>query len=235
MARFLLWFAMATAFTAPAAQAAANLRGRVLDAETGRPLPCTVTIRGADGKIVADHPSFRGGIRSSGVFEKQVAAGRVTITVSRGFDYVAREQEIELRDGETREIEFRLERRTPLRALGWYAGDNHDHMIHGERTIEVDFDYVALAARAEGLDYLSVTNHWNSPDVSPEAMDRACARASAPDFLLMWNLEAPEELLEGRCVALRRTRLDARDGRQDRRRARRDPGTALDERVGLRK
>jgi hypothetical protein len=197
MARSILLFAMAMVLTAPAAQAAAILRGHVFDAETGRPLPCTIAIRGADGRIVTDHPSFRDGIRSSGDFEKQLAPGRVTITISRGFDYGAREQEIELRDGETREMEFRLERRTPLRALGWYSGDNHDHMIHGERTIEVDFDYVALAARAEGLDYLSVTNHWNSPDVSPEALDRACARASASDFLLMWNLEAPKNYWKG--------------------------------------
>jgi hypothetical protein len=221
MTRLVLLLALATGLTAAAAHAEAILRGRVLDAETGRPVPCTVTIRGGDGRIVAGHASFRGGIRSPGVFEKRLAPGRVTITVSRGLDYGAREQEIELRDGETRDIEFRLERRTPLRALGWYAGDNHDHMVHGERTIQVDFDYVALAARAEGLDYLSVTNHWNSPDVSPEAMDRACARAGAPDFLLMWNLEAPKNYWKGdasHCVGhgwtlgMRGRTPDGRDG-----------------------
>jgi hypothetical protein len=197
MLRPILLFAMATAFTVRAVDAEAILHGRVIDPETERPVPCTLSIRGADGKIVVDHPSFHGGIRSPGDFTIRLAPGRVTITVSRGFDYSAREQEIELRDGETREVEFRLHRRTPLRALGWYAGDNHDHMIHGERTIEVDFDYVALAARAEGLDYLSVTNFWNSPDVSPEAMDRACTRASVSDFLLMWNLEAPKNYWKG--------------------------------------
>ena len=197
MTRPGLLLAMATVLTARAAQAEAVLRGRVIDAETGRPVACTVAIRGADGKVVADHPSFRDGIRSAGEFVERLSPGRVTITVSRGFDYGARMQEIELRDGETREVEFRMERRTPLRALGWYGGDNHDHMIHGERTIEVDFDYVALAARAEGLDYLSVTNHWNSPDVSPEAMDRLCARASTSEFRLLWNLEAPKNYWKG--------------------------------------
>jgi len=126
----------------------AVLRGRVFDAQTRQPLACTVSVQGADGKIVTDHPSFLRGIRSRGDFELRVAPGRVTITVSRGFDYGARKQEVELRDGETRVVEFQLQRRTPLRGLGWYAGDNHDHMIHGERTIAVDFDYVALAARA---------------------------------------------------------------------------------------
>lgn len=197
MARLMLLFAMAAALAAPAAPATANLRGHVFDAETGLPLPCTIAIRGPDGKVVSDHPSFRDGIRSSGDFDQQIASGRVSVQVSRGFDYVAQQQVLDLREGESREIEFRLQRRTPLRALGWYAGDDHDHMIHGERTIQVGFDYVALAARAEGLDYLSVTNHWNTQDASPEAMDRVCARASAPDFLLMWNLEAPKNYWKG--------------------------------------
>jgi len=183
--------------TAAGAHAEAVLRGRVFDAQTHQALPCTVSVRGSDGKIVTDHPSFLRGIRSPGDFELRVAPGRATITVSRGFDYGAREQDVELRDGETRAVEFHLQRRTPLRALGWYAGDNHDHMVHGERTIAVDFDYVALAAQAEGLDYLGVTNHWNSPDVSPEAMDRACGRASTADFLLMWNMEAPKNYWKG--------------------------------------
>src|SRR6185295_3638840 len=108
MARSILLLGMATALTAAAAHGAAILRGRVFDAETGRLLPCTITIRGSDGKIVADHPSFRDGIRSSGDFEERLTPGRVTIRISRGFDYGAREQEIELRDGETREMEFRL-------------------------------------------------------------------------------------------------------------------------------
>src|SRR5882724_10874810 len=80
----------------------AILRGRVVDAETGRPIACTVTMRAADGKIVADHPSFRGGFRAEGDFEKRIPAGELRVTVSRGFDYRAVEQSIEVRDGEVR-------------------------------------------------------------------------------------------------------------------------------------
>jgi hypothetical protein len=188
---------MAAALIAPAIDAEAVLRGRVIDVSTGRPVPCTVSIRTAGGRILADHPSFRGGIRTPGFFTERLAPGRVDITVTRGFDYGAQQKVLELGEGETRDVEFQLQRRTPLRAEGWFVGDNHDHMVHGERTIQVDFDYVALAARAEGLDYLSVTDHWNSPDVTPEALDRACARVSTPDFLLMWNLEAPKNYWKG--------------------------------------
>ncbi len=214
---------MAAALATPALHGEAILLGRVIDVRTGQPVPCTVTIRTA-GKIISNHPSLRGGIRTPGFFTQRLAPGPASITVTRGFDYGAQHKEIDLREGETREIEFRLGRRTPLEELGWYAGDNHDHMVHGERTIQVDFDYVALAAQAEGLDHLSVTNHWNSPDVTPEGLDKACARVSTPGFLLMWNLEAPKNYWKGdssHCVGhgwtlgMRGRTADGRDAIQE--------------------
>src|SRR5438552_509318 len=93
----------------------ATLRCRVVDAETGRPIASTVTLRAADGKIVSDHPSFRGGFRVEGDFEKRIPAGEWRVTVSRGFDYGAVEEKIEVRDGKVRALDIRLRRRTDLR------------------------------------------------------------------------------------------------------------------------
>ncbi len=56
----------------------------------------------------------------------------------------------------------------------------------------MDFPYVALAARAEGLDYLSLTHLWNLPQVTPEFLTQACRQVSTPDFRLTWNLEMPK-------------------------------------------
>jgi hypothetical protein len=70
-------------------------------------------------------------------------------------------------------------------------------MIHGERTILVDFPYVALAARAEGLDYLAVAQYWNVSNVSPEELERATRALSQPGFTLTWNLEAPKNYWRG--------------------------------------
>jgi hypothetical protein len=70
-------------------------------------------------------------------------------------------------------------------------------MIHGERRIDVDFVYLALAARAEGLDYASIAQHWNLPQTTPEALEQACRRVSTPDFTLTWNLEAPKNFWRG--------------------------------------
>jgi len=49
--------------------------GRVLDADTGQVIPCTVTIFAADKSIVTESPAFEDGFRSSGQFEKAVPPG----------------------------------------------------------------------------------------------------------------------------------------------------------------
>jgi hypothetical protein len=175
----------------------ATISGRVIDAETGVLIPATIMIRGGDGGVVTEHPSFPAGFRTAGTFEKQVPGGETTITVSRGFDYLPIQRRVTLAaNGRLRET-FALRRRSPLRREGWYSGDNHDHMIHGERTILVDFAYAALAARAEGLDYLALAQAWNLPRVSPEELDRATRAVSRPDFQLTWNLEAPKNYWRG--------------------------------------
>ena len=198
MLLILLWLAAAAG-----AGGQAVVAGRAVDAETGRPVPATITIRASDGSIVAGHPSFRGGFRSPGEFAERVPAGETVITVSRGCDFVAVRETAVLREGERREFVFPLRRRSPLRREGWYAGDHHAHMVHGERLIAVDFPYVALAARAEGLDYLALAQHWNLDPATPEALDRACRQVSGPDFVLTWNLEAPKNYYRGdvsRCL-----------------------------------
>jgi len=80
--------------------------GRVLDADTGQVIPCTVTIFAADKSIVTESPAFEDGFRSSGQFEKAVPPGETTITISRGFDYVASQSKTELKPGERRSLFF---------------------------------------------------------------------------------------------------------------------------------
>src|SRR5512147_2390720 len=103
-----IWFLLA--LPAFAAGEEATVSGRVLDAETGKPVACTVAIRTSSGTLVTDHPSFREGFRSSGEFEKTVPVGETTVTVGRGFDYVSVEQRFVLRKGERRELTFELKR-----------------------------------------------------------------------------------------------------------------------------
>ena len=175
----------------------------MLAAETRQPAACTVTIVDANGRTVSEGQGFSGGFRSSGVFTKRLPPGRTRIRVTRGFEFKAVEKEIELRAGEVRSVQLELQRQVDLRRRGWFAGDSHVHMVHGEKTVAVDFDQVAAAARAEDLQYLSLSHAWQLDDPTPERLEAELARRSRPDCLLTWNLEAPKNYFKGdagRCL-----------------------------------
>ncbi len=181
----------------------ATLRGFVLDGATGLPTPCTVAITDATGRIVTEKPSLQTGFRCKGEFLKQLPAGRTRVRVSRGFETRSVEQEVDLRAGQEAELKFLLRRTVDLRQRGWYAGDSHAHMFHGERTIPVEFDDLKLAAQAEDLQLLSVCQDWDLPSSTPEVLERELDGRSTPDCRLTWNLEAPKNYYKGdaaRCL-----------------------------------
>lgn len=179
------------------------LKGSIVDAESGLPAACSVRIIDASGKTVVERESFTGGFRCGGRFTKQLPAGRTQVRITRGFETRAVEHEIELATGETREIKIQLERIVDLRRRGWYSGDSHVHMLHGERTLPVDFDFVALTAQAEDLQYLSLAQAWTIENATPEKLEQELTRRSKPDCVLTWNLEAPKNYYKGdagRCL-----------------------------------
>src|SRR5690242_10111981 len=87
-----------------------TIGGRVTDAETGEVIAATVTIRTGAGSILTDHPSYSGGFRCHGTFEKEVPSGETTVTVRRGFDCLPLERRFTLKDGERRSETFVLRR-----------------------------------------------------------------------------------------------------------------------------
>jgi len=181
----------------------AELRGTVLSKETRQPVPCTVTILDSNGQTVTDGKGYRWGFRSSGVFTKLLPPGRTKVRITRGPEFRAMEREVELRAGAVTNFQVELERQVDLRRRGWFAGDSHVHMIHGEKTIPVDFDQVALAARAEDLQYLSLGHAWQLDHPTPERLEAELSCRSTPDCTLTWNLESPKNYFKGdaaRCL-----------------------------------
>jgi hypothetical protein len=181
----------------------ASLRGSIEDEATGALTPCTVTITDANGKVCVENDSFQSGFRCSGQFTKSLPPGRTRIRVTRGFETQAVERELDLPAGRETEAAFVLRRRVDLRKRGWYAGDSHVHMMHGERTVPVSFDFVALSARAEDLQYLCLAQGWAIEPATPEALEGELQRRSTRDCVLTWNLEAPKNYYKGdagRCL-----------------------------------
>jgi len=175
----------------------------IRDAQTRQPTACTIRIEDSQGRNLTENQALEKGLRCEGNFRRDLPAGQVRLRVMRGFETDAVEREVRLEPGKETRLEIELKRFVDLRSRGWYGGDSHAHMIHGERTIPVTFDDVAVAARAEDLQYLSLCQAWNLPKATPEALKEELQRRSVPECLLTWNLEAPKNYYKGdagRCL-----------------------------------
>lgn len=113
----------------------------------GKPAPARVSVNGQDARAYAPDDawmraddSFDRSIRpfevhyfhTTGSSTLTVPAGKATVEVLHGFEYVPVKQEVELKAGERREIHIAL---TPLSlpaSFGrWISGDVHVHMNYG--------------------------------------------------------------------------------------------------------
>ncbi|MBR0459182.1 MAG: CehA/McbA family metallohydrolase [Victivallales bacterium] len=82
-------------------------------------------------------------------------------------------------------------RNEALRSQGWYKGDFHAHIIHGENTYCGNLPLFAFAAQAEGYDWLIASSNFaNDQDVTD--YKRLADILSTPDFLLRLNAEFPK-------------------------------------------
>jgi hypothetical protein len=180
-----------------------TLHCQIRDEQTGELAPCTVRITDALGKTVIEQDSFHAGFRCAGEFTKELPPGQTHIHITRGFETVAVRKDVELVAGREASFNFVLRRKVDLRKRGWYAGDSHVHMLHGERTVPVSFDFIALTARAEDLQYLSLAQAWTIDDPTPEALTSELQPRSTAGCILTWNLEAPKNYYKGdagRCL-----------------------------------
>ncbi|MCI0352810.1 MAG: hypothetical protein L0Z53_25595, partial [Acidobacteriales bacterium] len=123
-----------------------RLTGEIIDAETQKPLPARIYVRGADG---AWHfPRSQAAVGSAITYKKQrgdqpksvemhttlsphpfavdLAPGKYTITVERGKEYHPETREI-LIGKEPVHTQIKLRRWIDLAQRGWYSGETHVH------------------------------------------------------------------------------------------------------------
>lgn len=200
----MAWLLLPGGLWVPAAEVpTGDLQVRLIDAATREPVAATVVLLDATGKPVEPAAGLREGFRVAGAFRRAVPAGVTRLRVSRGPEYVAQEREVRVPEGAVVELGMELERRVDLRRRGWFAGDHHAHMLHGERAVGVGFDDIALAARSEDLQVLSVAQAWALENATPERLEAEFASRSQDGCLLTWNLEAPKNYYlgdAGRCL-----------------------------------
>ncbi|MDE2990848.1 MAG: CehA/McbA family metallohydrolase [Chloroflexota bacterium] len=149
---------------------------RVVDAATGRPMPCRIHFRSPDGvpyqphghhsHLNAEHDTWHvdvgGDLRLDqatyayidGRCQGWLPTGRVLVDVARGFEYQPLRAEIDIKPGQ-RELELRLDRWTDMNAQGWYSGDTHVHFLSG--------DGANVEAAGEDLNVVNVLqSQWGS-------------------------------------------------------------------------
>ncbi len=166
------------------------------------PGPCKITIEGRDGTTTpqwgmsADVGEWLAdGVLAVGnrVLTTQcdvmipLPIGLYEVTVSRGVEYEAPSQAIELTEGEMGRVEPVLSR--VVDSSGWACGDMH---VHSGPSLDSDvpIDQRLVSAVAEGLDVLVPTDHdtrgeWSDPMVEVELDDRlglAVGLEVSPDF-----------------------------------------------------
>jgi hypothetical protein len=217
--------------------ATGTIRVSVVDAMSGAPTPARLEIRGANGSFhvpdgaldltleceVAPPPDWAAGwVRTQALdnphtgttqfyaaepFATSLPAGPYRVRSYRGIEYPVSEDEIEVRAGETSEVEFR---QTPFAtpwADGWIAADDH---LHITRRTAADDARIAAWMRAEGLfvanllqmgtvDQFSVTPQRA---FGPEGIVRSEGPTAERPYLLVSGQEHPRTHFLGHTITL---------------------------------
>jgi len=143
----------------------------IMDDATGKPTPARVHFRSPDGRYFPPY-GHRHQVNDNwfedygadlklgstqyayvdGTFQIELPIGRCYAEVSKGFEYEAVRQEVDIQPGQ-RELTIRLQRRFDLRRQGWVTADTHVHFISPQTAW--------LEGQAEGLNVINLlASQW---------------------------------------------------------------------------
>ena len=123
---------------------------KVLDDNTGQPVPCRVHFRSPEGipyqphghhhhvnqNLGSWHYDVGGDVRLGqqtyayidGTCQGWLPRGDVVVDVARGFEYAPLRETVRIEPGQ-RDLTLRLHRTTDMAARGWWSGDSHVHFL----------------------------------------------------------------------------------------------------------
>ena len=142
------------------------VHGRVIDPETQRPTPVRLAFRSKEGRYIPPY-GHRSEINDAwfqdygadvklmdtsfayvdGTFQVELPPGEVYLEMTKGFEYQAVRQRMEIQAGQ-RELRLEIPRFTNLRAKGWVTADTHTHFLSPPTAV--------LEAQAEGLNLINL-------------------------------------------------------------------------------
>lgn len=137
-----------------------TVRVAVRDQATGKLVAARVSGSASDGKLYAPantevvNGRLPAGLKrvfyTAGSYQVEAPAGRMTIEVTKGFEYLPVTQEVTVRPGETVEVRIPIKRWINPGARGWFNGTTHAHMNYGGNFRNTP-EHLMLMGRAEGL------------------------------------------------------------------------------------
>lgn len=148
---------------------AAQLQIKILD-DQNEILPACLSLTDTKGDSLwgldeAGKPMLYGGqprIWISGDVLLDVTAETYRYLVSRPYDYRVASGTLTLTAEQKKTLDVKLERLVDLPQSGWYGGDAHQHVMHGEKDYAVNLKTAIRIARAEGGDWSSFNSYWSS-------------------------------------------------------------------------
>jgi hypothetical protein len=169
-----------------------HLRGEIVDSDDGQLLPARLSIRSSTGawyfpKSVSTQGTaieYRRQVSPTSLeqhvtlsahpFEVELPAGKYTITVERGKEYLPQTREVVIEDKAV-DVSIPLKRWINMASLGWYSGDVHAHRTLSE---------VPNLVLAEDLNVAMPLSHWvTSSDVNPTQGNRITAPVPPPKWI----------------------------------------------------
>ena len=169
---------------------AAELVGRVVDADTGKPIPARVYVRSPKGEWLFVKSASSAGSALSyreqwvplpGSVEKhttlsahpfriELKPGKYTVTIERGKEYFPLSREVTVAKEPIRET-FRLKRWMDMARLGWYSGETHVH-----RRISKLYNVMP----AEDLNVAFPVTFWTIKAFEPPSLQPSPLRRQGP-------------------------------------------------------
>lgn len=193
---------------------------RVLDEDTGRPVPCRVHFRSPEGvpyqphghhdHVNSDlgtwHVDIGGDLRLGrltyayidGTCQGWLPTGDVLVDVARGFEYEPIRRSVRIERGQ-RELELRLRRWTSSSERGWYSGDSHVHFLSTQGALTEqqgeDLNVVNLLQSQWGSLFTNTEDFTGRPFATPDGRHVTFVsqenRQHVLGHLILWGLREP--------------------------------------------
>ncbi len=196
------------------------VRTRVLDDDTGQPVPCRVHFRSPEGvpyQPHGHHNHLNSGLDTwhfdnggdvklgqityaciDGTCQGWLPRGEVIVDVARGFEYDPLRTNVHIEPGQ-QELVLRIKRWTNMNRQRWFSGDSHVHFLspqgsHRESQAE-DLNVVNLLQSQWGALFTNTEDFTGSPSISQSGDNIVYVSQENRQHMLghtiLWGLKEP--------------------------------------------